>query len=56
VAGAPTRATGLGNPQRRDHVQQREGPVPSRIGGQVDDHGVVLVTAAGVPPQVLINP
>ena len=38
-----------------DHVQQprRAGAVTDR--GQVDDHGHVLVAAAGVPPHVLID-
>jgi len=31
----------------------RAGPVPLRIGGEIDDHGHVLVPAAGVPPHVL---
>ena len=37
----------------------RVGPVRSRTGrgpGEVDDDGDVLVTAAGVPPHVLIHP
>ena len=33
----------------------RAGPVPSRIGGQVDDHGDVLVALAGVAPDVLVD-
>ena len=38
-----------------DHVQQpgRAGAVADR--GEVDDHGDVLVAAAGVPPDVLID-
>ena len=39
-----------------DHVQQpgRAGAVTDR--GEVDDHGDVLVAAAGVPPHVLVDP
>ena len=33
----------------------RAGPVPLADPGQVDDHGDVLVPAAGVPPDVLID-
>ena len=34
----------------------RAGPVPSRIAGEIDDHGDVLVAAAGVSPDVLVDP
>ena len=34
-----------------DHVQQPRWPGPVADGGQVDDHGDVLVAAVGVPPQ-----
>ncbi len=34
----------------------REGPVPSRDRGEVDDDGDVLLSAAGVPPHVLTDP
>ena len=33
----------------------RAGPVPSRIGGEVDDHRHELVAAAGVAPHVLVH-
>jgi len=33
----------------------RAGPVWSRIGGEVDDDRDVLVAAAGVPPDVLVD-
>ena len=33
----------------------RAGPVPSRIPGEVDDHGDALVSVQGVPPHVLID-
>jgi len=38
-----------------DHIQQprRTGAVPDR--GQVDDHGDVLIAAAGVAPAVLVD-
>lgn len=39
-----------------DHVQQARRTGAIRDGGQVDDHGDVLVTAAGVAPHVLIHP
>ena len=38
-----------------DHVQQPRRPGPVADPGQVDDHGHVLVPAAGVPPDVLID-
>jgi hypothetical protein len=38
-----------------DHVQQPGRPSAVTDPGQVDDHGDVLVAAAGVPPHVLID-
>lgn len=32
------------------------GPAPSRTGGEVGDHGHVLVATAGVAPHVLVDP
>ncbi len=34
---------------------RRAGPVPSRMPGQVDDHGHVLVAAPGVAPHMLLD-
>jgi hypothetical protein len=38
-----------------DHVDQPGGAGVVADRGEVDDHGDVLVTAAGVPPDVLID-
>ena len=40
----------------RDHVQQPRRPGSRADAGQIDDHGDVLVAAAGVAPHVLIDP
>ena len=39
-----------------NHRQQSAGPVANADRGEVDDHGDVLVPAAGVTPHVLIRP
>jgi len=39
-----------------EHVQQPGRPCAGTDRGQVDDHGDVLVPAAGVAPDVLVDP
>ncbi len=53
AGGEPVREHGFG--AALDHVQQPGGSAPVADGGEVDDHGDVLVTAARVSPDVLID-